>query len=158
MPRKTRGKTDATIVQAARELRGESTRAEEILWQALRGRRLNGLKFRRQHPYGQFVLDMFCVEYQLAIEVDGAVHQTPGQPEYDQARTAFLAEHGIRVLRFPNRTVEYHLEEVLKQIIAATSTPSPDDVHPSEVGVGHTDIPSTPSPDGALPSGEGAGG
>ncbi len=53
----------------------------------LRGRRLAGLKFRRQHPFGPFVLDMFCVEPQLVIEVDGGIHATPEQADYDAART-----------------------------------------------------------------------
>jgi very-short-patch-repair endonuclease len=120
MPRKTRGKTSTTIVLAARDLRQASTRAEQILWQALRGRRLNGLKFRRQHPFGCFVIDMFCVECQLAIEIDGSIHRTPAQAVYDAERTVLLKEKGICVLRFTNEEIESDLERVLQKIVAAS--------------------------------------
>jgi len=100
MPRKSRGKASARIVQAAREQRRQQTPAEKKLWEALRSRRLAGLKFRRQHPFQQFILDMFCVEYQL--EVDGGIHDDPAQAAHDTERTAFLEARGIRVLRFKN--------------------------------------------------------
>jgi len=67
--RETRGDGTPRAVVTARELRRTSTEAEEHLWDALRGRRLKGLKFRRQHPYASFILDFFCVEYQVAIEL-----------------------------------------------------------------------------------------
>jgi len=120
MPRKTRGSTSAPIVRVARKLREGQTPAETILWNALRGGRLAGLKFRRQHPFGPFVLDMFCVEHQLALEVDGRVHLIPTQAQRDQARTQFLNARGVRVLRFSNDQVEHQLEQVLKRIIEAT--------------------------------------
>ncbi len=120
MPRKTRGTTTTKIVQAAREQRRQPTPAEKKLWDALRGRRLAGLKFRRQHPYGQFVLDAFCVEHQLEVEVDGGVHADPAQAARDAERTKFLEERGIRVLRFGNDEVENKLDEVLKRIVEAT--------------------------------------
>ena len=126
MSRKTRGKTTAKIVQTAREQRRQVTPAEWKLWNALRGRRLGGLKFRRQHPYDRFVLDAFCVEHQLEVEVDGGIHADPAQAAYDAARTEFLEARGIRVLRFSNEDVENNLDEVFKRIIEATSTPSPD--------------------------------
>jgi very-short-patch-repair endonuclease len=116
MPRPTRGETSAQIVVAARELRHRPTPAENKLWEALRGRRLAGLKFRRQHPFGPFVLDMFCVEHQLVIEVDGSIHRTPEQAVYDAARTEHLVERGLRILRFTNDEVEYHLPDVLNRI------------------------------------------
>ncbi len=125
MPRHTRGKTSAMIVRAARELRQEATDAEARLWDALRGRRLDGLKFRRQHPYEQFVLDFFCVEHQLAVELDGSIHAEPTQAARDAERTEFLQSRGIRVLRFKNETVENEIEAVLKQIKEACLTPLP---------------------------------
>ena len=125
MPRKIRGDTNAKVVQTARELRRASTPAEEKLWEALRGRHLAGLKFRRQHPYGPFVLDLFCVEHQLAVEVDGGIHTMPAQTARDAERAAFLQTRGIRVLRFTNEEVENSLDEVLKAIKAATLTPRP---------------------------------
>lgn len=120
MPRKTRGKSTARIVQAARELRREPTTTEKTLWEALRNRRPGGLKFRRQHPYGRFILDAFCVEHQLEVEVDGGIHADPNQSAYDAERTAFLQARGIRVLRFSADEVEHNLNEVLKCILAAT--------------------------------------
>lgn len=123
MPRKTRGKTSPTIVRAARQLRQEPTSAEVKLWAALRGRRLAGLKFRRQHPYERFVLDFFCVEHQLVVELDGGVHAEPTQAARDAERTEFLQSRGIRVLRFKNETVENEIEAVLKQIEEAVLIP-----------------------------------
>lgn len=84
MSRPTRGQSSYTIVHAARELRRDMTSAEKKLWEALRKRRLNGLKFRRQHPVAQFILDFYCVERQLAVEVDGGVHATLEQAARDK--------------------------------------------------------------------------
>ena len=123
MTRKTRGKTSAAIVRATRELRQEPTDAEARLWDALQGRRLAGLKFRRQHPYQRFVLDFFCVEHQLVVELDGGVHAEPTQAARDAERTEFLQSRGIRVLRFKNETVENEIETVLKQIEQEILTP-----------------------------------
>ncbi len=99
---------------AARELRLRETWAEELLWEALRGRRLDGLKFRRQHPMGPFVLDFCCVERRIAIELDGGVHET--QLEQDAAREELLIANGFRVLRFPNEDIFDRLPQVLEQI------------------------------------------
>ena len=123
MPRQTRGKTSAIIVRAARELRQRGTDAEARLWNALRGRRLAGLKFRRQHPYDRFVLDFFCVEHGLAVELDGSIHAEPAQAARDAERTEFLQAHGIRVLRFKNDQVEKEIETVLKEIEKACLIP-----------------------------------
>ena len=120
MPRKTRGKTNPTTVMLAREFRRMATPAEEKLWEALRGRRLARLKFRRQHPFDRYVLDAFCVEHQLEVEVDGGIHNDPARAEYDTSRTEFLETHGIRVLRFTNEQVENHLPEVLAKIVEVT--------------------------------------
>ena len=102
--------------QAARSLRRHSTPAEAKLWEALRGRRLAGYKFRRQHPVGRFILDFYCPELKLAIEVDGEIHEY--QPDYDKARTAQIEAWGDRVLRFSNDEVLYHLPAVLDRILA----------------------------------------
>jgi very-short-patch-repair endonuclease len=125
---KTRGKTTSKIVEAARHLRQELTPTEAILWAALRGRRVAGLKFRRQHPYDRFVLDFFCVEHQLEVEVDGGIHTDPQQAAHDAERTKFLEERGVRVLRFSNREVERNLADVLHRIVLATraSPPRPE--------------------------------
>ena len=131
MPRPTRGEASAVIVHQARSLRHEATSAEKLLWSALRGRQIAGLKFRRQHPIGQVILDFYSVEKHLAIEVDGAIHLDPQHAAHDEDRTAYLAQHGIRVLRFTNGEVERHLLDVLKRIEADCLTPGPSPIDKS---------------------------
>lgn len=80
------------LYEYGRELRQVSTEAEELLWQNLRNRKLNGLKFRRQHPLDKFLADFYCHEKKLAIEVDGAVHDANDAKEYDKGRTFELKE------------------------------------------------------------------
>ncbi len=87
----------------ARNLRRDMTDAERMLWQHLRSRQLAGLRFRRQHPVGRYILDFVCLEAGLIIEVDGGQHGI--QNSYDEARTAWLEERGYRVLRFWNNEV-----------------------------------------------------
>jgi very-short-patch-repair endonuclease len=95
----------------ARRLRRDLTHAERELWSKLRNRRLDGEKFRRQHPLGKYVLD-YCEERRLAIELDGPHHT----PEGDAPRTAWLEAHGCHVLRFDNLEVVNQLSEVLETI------------------------------------------
>ncbi|MBI5305704.1 MAG: endonuclease domain-containing protein [Chloroflexi bacterium] len=125
MTRKLRGKTTSQAVYTAREQRRTPTRAEEILWNALRRRRLGGLKFRRQHPFEPYILDMFCVEHQLEIEAAGEIHRDLSQKEHDEIRAAYLEANGIRVLRFSNQMIENNLAQVLEHIRRATHSPSP---------------------------------
>jgi very-short-patch-repair endonuclease len=110
-------------VLAARELRARETQVELILWEALRGRRLDGLKFRRQHPVGPFVFDFCCIERRLAIELDGEVHAK--QADQDAEREALLTAAGYRVLRFPNDAVRNRLAEVVQSIRTAASEEPP---------------------------------
>ena len=111
---------------AAKALRGAETPAEQRLWRVLRGRAVNGLKFRRQHPLHGFVLDFFCAEVGLCVELDGSVHDDPLQRERDEARTAHLAAHGIGVIRFRNEEVLDDLPTVLRRIArAATGNHAP---------------------------------
>ena len=125
MSPKSKGKTTWTYVIAARELRQVETETEKIMWESLRGRRLNGLKFRRQHPYEHYVLDFFCVEHQLAVELDGSVHDVLDQVKYDEERTRFLNERGLRVIRFRNEDVKKNLASVLQRIVEETNQPHP---------------------------------
>lgn len=81
------------IRQRARELRQELTPAERKLWAALRNKKLNGLKFRRQHPIDRFIVDFYCAAHKLVVEVDGDIHDT--QPERDAERSALLEQQGI---------------------------------------------------------------
>jgi very-short-patch-repair endonuclease len=83
----------------------------------LKGRQLAGVKFRRQHPVGPFVLDFYCPERKLVVELDGAVHDA--QLDRDNARTDQLADYGYRVLRFRNEDVFTNLDSVVRQILEA---------------------------------------
>jgi very-short-patch-repair endonuclease len=102
------------IRDAARVLRSAMTPAESSLWAALRKTQIDGVRFRRQHAIGRFVLDFYAPSHKLAIEVDGAVHDT--QQERDAERTRLLALRGIRVIRFRNDEVEANLAEVVEKI------------------------------------------
>ncbi len=104
------------IFENARELRKNETEAEKILWNVLRSRRCEGLKFRRQHPASQFILDFYCHEYFLGIEVDGSVHENENAKQYDQNRAVELEDLGITILRFRNEDVLNNLTEVLQEI------------------------------------------
>lgn len=97
-------------------MRKHPTEAEDKLWQALRGRQLNGYKFRRQVPVGGYVLDFYCPQIHLGIELDGSVHLDPTQVELDRTRTQNLAAQGVSVIRFWNTQVVNHLDEVLVSI------------------------------------------
>jgi len=110
-----RWRTTAAIQKRATELRQAQTLAEQKLWARLRRKQLYGLKFRRQHPIGRFIVDFCCLSKKLVIELDGDSHSE--QEEYDQKRTAWLQERGYRVIRFTNRQVERHLEAVLAEIV-----------------------------------------
>ena len=100
----------------AAELRKNMTYAEKVLWQQLRNRKVEGLKFRRQHPADIFILDFYCHDLKLAIEVDGGIHNQKDQKEWDESRTYQLNEFGIKLLRFSNDDVIYHTERVIDLI------------------------------------------
>ena len=101
----------------ARRLRREAPIPERILWNALRGGRIGGLKFRRQHPIGPFIADFYCHEAKLVVELDGMSHDQ--RQEYDDRRTAFFAERGIRVFRVMNDDVLTDVEAVVRGIASA---------------------------------------
>ncbi|PWU15975.1 MAG: DNA-cytosine methyltransferase [Verrucomicrobia bacterium] len=86
----------------ARALRKHDTWAERLLWSWLRARRFSAYKFRRQRPYGPYILDFFCVEAQVNIELDGSLHGYPEQRSKDEKRDEWLEEQGIKVLRYWN--------------------------------------------------------
>lgn len=119
-------KVDPVILAFARNNRKEATHAESFLWEILRNRKLNGLKFRRQHPIeDKFVLDFYCAEHRLALEIDGGYHLDQDQKEYDEGRTYELAELGLTVLRFTNQEVLFETEKVLQGILDNTLNPRP---------------------------------
>ena len=99
-----------------RDLRRNSTPAERLLWERLRGRNLHGLKFVRQYPIGPFIADFCCRDRRIVVELDGEVHEGEQQQAYDEARDAYLQGHNYVVLRFPNQRIFTDLEAILKLI------------------------------------------
>ncbi len=108
----------------ARQLRRKMTLPEVILWHWLR-QQPNGLKFRRQHPTGAYVLDFFCSDARLAIEVDGEAHSRADRPARDQQRDEWLAEHGIHTLRIAAADLLNDADAVFRLIIAETTSRLP---------------------------------
>ncbi|HQI28099.1 MAG TPA: N-6 DNA methylase [Sedimentisphaerales bacterium] len=104
------------LVERARELRKKQTTAESLLWELLRDRRFVGLKFCRQHQFGDYILDFYCDEHRLAIELDGGVHE--GRRKHDAKRDAYLASQGVTVIRIPNRDLLNDPEGTLRTISA----------------------------------------
>ncbi|MFN0146340.1 MAG: endonuclease domain-containing protein [Dehalococcoidia bacterium] len=101
-------------VRAARQLRTTLTEAEELVWAVLQDRGYRGLKFRRQHPVGRFVLDFYCAELKLALEIDGPIHEDPAHLAQDGERQRILEEEsGLRFVRITNQQVATNLIEVL---------------------------------------------
>jgi type I restriction enzyme M protein len=99
-----------------RRLRQDATDGEALLWRMLRGRRFGGFKFRRQHSVGPYIVDFFCHERRLAIELDGSQHLEEAAVATDARRTAYLASGGITVIRFGSDRVFRELDLVLLEI------------------------------------------
>ncbi len=110
-------KVNPKKAQRAKALRRTMTPEERILWEHLRARRLNGLKFRRQQVIDGFIVDFYCHAAGVVVEVDGPVHQR--QRDYDAERDRILAARGLRILRFTNQEVRERLAEVLNRIAQA---------------------------------------
>ncbi len=108
------------LYQYGRELRQSLTKAEKILWEYLRNRKLDGFKFRRQHPVDKFIADFYCHEKKLVIELDGSVHDEKMNAQYDEARSYELKGSGIKVIRFRNSEVENNIAFVLEEIRKVT--------------------------------------
>ena len=114
----------------ARLLRKKATESERILWRHLRNRNFAGFKFRRQHPFDDYVLDFYCPSAKLGIELDGGGHNYRAGKIRDRSRSEFLARHRVIVLRFWNHQVRQELDSVLQAIWFALeerqkSNPSP---------------------------------
>ena len=128
------------MLKHARSLRSKQTDAEQLLWGLVRDRRFAGKKFRRQHPIGRYILDFYCHECRLAVELDGGQHNDEETRSRDDRRSRFLSEQGVRVVRFWNHDVLLQTDSVLESLW--------DEVH-GDVGF------SVPSPQTPLPAGEG---
>ena len=110
----------------ARRMRQALTPAELRLWLRLRSRVLESLRFRRQAPMGPYILDFFCSERKLAVEVDGDQHGFRSGEIADARRDEWLARHGIRVLRFTNREVQTNIEGVCDAIVGEARSRAPN--------------------------------
>ena len=105
-----------SYTQIARQLRRNQTNEEKELWRALRGRRFAGFKFRRQHAIGEHVLDFYCADAKLDIELDGFQHGLPEGFQRDETREKLLAQQGIETLRFWNHQWRQNREGCLLEI------------------------------------------
>jgi len=116
-------------IQNSRKLRKNQTDAERKLWSVLRNRQLNGIKFRRQFPIDNYILDFYAPEYKIALEADGGQHYTNDGGIRDNARTEVLKLQDIRILRFSDRDILINIEVVCEVILKAAesqeNTPSP---------------------------------
>jgi very-short-patch-repair endonuclease len=104
------------LFEFAQRLRTNNTRAEALLWKQLKGEKLEGLKFRRQHPISKFIADFYCHEKKLVIEVDGNIHDIEAVKGNDEAKDKWFEELGLKVIRFKNEEVISQMHKVLKTI------------------------------------------
>ena len=109
------------LLRIAGDLRKSMTPAEKVLWGRLRNRKIKGYRFRRQHPIKDFIVDFFCYDAMLVIEVDGEVHDESHQNERDEQRTTILKRLGIKEVRFTNQQVTNRTNEVINIIEEALS-------------------------------------
>jgi very-short-patch-repair endonuclease len=109
------------MIRRARGLRHEETPPEELLWLVLRNGQIGGLKFRRQHPVGPYVVDFYCHSAALVVELDGMSHDR--RASQDAARTGYLESQGLRVLRVTNEDVMDNLDGVTREIARLTGVP-----------------------------------
>lgn len=106
------------------------TQAELRLWEQLKGKRVFGIRFRAQHPLNIFIADFYCHPIKLVIEVDGGIHYTREQQEYDIGRTGELNYRGIEVIRFTNEEIENKIDKVMASIRQKCKTRY-SKIHPS---------------------------
>jgi very-short-patch-repair endonuclease len=104
-------------IEYAKALRKRMTPAEIILWDNLRNRKLANTKFRRQHPIERFIVDFYCPEKKLVIELDGGIHEDSDQKEYDIGRSAEIEKYDIKIIRFKNEDIIDDLDNTLIKII-----------------------------------------
>lgn len=100
----------------SRDLRNDPTWCERLLWSQLRGRQIRNYQFTRQKPIGSYIVDFYCPELGLVVEVDGYTHEHPETKERDKQRDDFLKESGLSVLRFRDEEVQQSMDHVLHKI------------------------------------------
>ena len=108
----------AYLKEDRKQLRSQLTSAEATLWKSIKGKQLDGRKFRRQHSIDDFIVDFYCPSERLIVELDGGIHDNVGQAAADQHRDQILHSMGFIIMRFPNEEVIKALPNVLSQIRA----------------------------------------
>ncbi|MFZ3207277.1 MAG: endonuclease domain-containing protein [Geobacteraceae bacterium] len=106
-------KNDPASKERRKELRRNQTDAERAFWAKVRNKQFFGMKFFRQYSFGPYILDFYCPEKKLAVELDGGQHNLPESREYDAARTNYLNANGVEVARFWNNEVSGNMNAVL---------------------------------------------
>jgi very-short-patch-repair endonuclease len=104
------------LFEKAKVLRNNMTKSELVLWEMLRKHRLHGFRFKPQHPIDIFKADFYCNKLNLVVEVDGGIHKTVEQRDYDIGRENELGNLGIKVIRFTNQEIEENIGQVIKKI------------------------------------------
>jgi len=99
-----------------KDLRNNGTKAEAVLWNQLKNKQVDGAKFRRQQGLGRYIVDFYCPEFRVVVELDGASHEGEEAAKYDAERTKYLERLGMRIIRFPNVAVLHEMESVLNSI------------------------------------------
>ena len=107
---------EPSILRTAAILRKNMTLAEKILWKKLRDRKIFDFKFRKLHPVWIFIVDFYCHEYKLVIEIDGEIHNEEELIEHDLNRNAELNKFGLKVLRFTNDQILFNIDSVITEI------------------------------------------
>ena len=113
------------LKQKRRDLRKNQPSPELLVWNAIRNRQIGGYKFKRQYSIGSFILDFYCAEMKLAIEIDGDSHYEQGAPTKDHYRQASIEKLGVKFLRFTNLEVTSNLEGIVEAIEAQLPHPNP---------------------------------
>ena len=137
MARATRGQ--ASHLDLKRQLRSNMTGPETQLWSRLRARQLQGLKFRRQHGIGPYIVDFYCPEQSLVIEVDGDSHTNADQIVKDRQREQYLQSLGLCVIRYINDDIVKNLDGVLEDLVGRLSQDRPPLTPPYEGGAKKAD-------------------
>ena len=112
------------IKERTQDLRKNSTKAEKVLWEYLSNKKFENLKFRRQHSFGYYIVDFYCKEKKLLIEIDGDSHYTKNTIIYDNIRTKFLVSLNSKVIRFTNSEIIENIEQVLNTIKSFVNNPT----------------------------------
>lgn len=111
------------VIKLAQEMRKNLTHCEKLLWDELKEKKINGSKFRRQHPVHRYILDFYCHEKKLAIEVDGNIHKI--KYDEDEFRDKYLESIGIKTIRISNVEIMEDINKVLFKIMTILESPPP---------------------------------